>query len=142
MWGTQALSKVCLHLACFAAVAHWGGDRSCDVRNVNGSRVCTACLPPACPLASILLHPSLGAWLPLLTLTLSLCLLPLSTPFSDSLSSSPFPQRGVTRQKWLSPVSGGTESLCPYQHPWLPFGHCCAQARGRPGALAGERGVG
>lgn len=26
MWGTQALPKVCLHLACFAAVAHWGGD--------------------------------------------------------------------------------------------------------------------
>lgn len=58
MWGTQALSKVCLHLACFAAVAHWGGDRPCDVRNVNGSQVCTACLPPA-PLASIPLHPSL-----------------------------------------------------------------------------------
>lgn len=28
MWGTQVLSKVCLHLACFAAVAHWGGDRT------------------------------------------------------------------------------------------------------------------
>lgn len=58
MWGTQALPKVCLHLACFAAVAHWGGDRPCDVRNVNGPQVRTACRLPAllAPSASSILR--------------------------------------------------------------------------------------
>ena len=49
------LPKVCLHLACFAAVAHWAETEPCDVRNVNGSQVCTACLPPARPAD---LHPA------------------------------------------------------------------------------------
>lgn len=46
-----------------------GRRQPCDVRNVDGSQVCTACLPPACPAG---LHPAssiaLGAGPPLLPL--------------------------------------------------------------------------
>lgn len=114
MWGTQALSKVCLHLACFAAVAHWGGDRPCDVRNVNGSQVCIACLPPArlprWP-PSRVIHLSGGWASSSLPLTIpSLCLLPLSTPFSDSLSPSPLPSlRGHSAETGFPAISGWTE---------------------------------
>lgn len=52
--GTQALSQVCLHLACFAAVARRGGDAPGEVRSLHG-REC-ARLPAARLPAS--LHPA------------------------------------------------------------------------------------
>lgn len=58
MWGTQALPQVCLHLACFAAVARWA-ETERDVRTEWTASV--HCLPaPACPPLHPL-HPSLAS---------------------------------------------------------------------------------
>lgn len=67
-------------------------------------------------------------------------LLPLSTPCRDSLSSSLRPSpRGHSEKTRLPPVSERAESLCPRWHPGPPL---LAGGCRRPGALAGERGVG
>lgn len=133
MQGTQALSKVCLHLACFAAVAHWGGDGPCDVRSVNGSQVCIACLPPARLPARLprwppsrFIHRSGGrasSSLPLITP--SLCLLPLSTPFRGSLSSLLLPSpRGHSAETGFLVISGWTERASTLiGTPATTFGH-------------------
>lgn len=92
---------------------------------MNGSQVCPACLPPACPAG---LHPAssiaLGAGSPprppppppplplfLLLTNLCLCLLPLSTPFRDSLSSSPPSSPGGHSTQTEAPLGKGVDSI-------------------------------
>lgn len=146
--GTQALPEVCLHLACFAAVAHWAETEPCGVRNVNGSQVCTACLPPARPAG---LHPAApiaqGAGSPSAHPPNSppLCLLPFSAPSGPPSSSHPPPSPRAP-----SAGTGGPDPPRPSptpRPPWHPRGRLfgpltAVQQAGGWGALAGECGVG